>query len=154
MPPKSVVVPFLALAVLALAAQASAAKPKDKDKDKEKPPLDAWSAVWHTAAVVEYSSCPGTEPGHQEAFTLAVKASEKAITATEQPEQSLPRKLTGTPDLRGKQWVLELRSADGKNGMDVHVTDDGKLAGTRVIVRSAGKRKLCSVVYSLDGQRP
>jgi hypothetical protein len=154
MPAKSVVVPFLALAVLVFAAPAAVAKPKRAPSTEEKPPLDAWSAVWHTAAVVEYSSCPGTEPGHQEAFTLAVKASEKAITATEQPEQSLPRKLTGKPELRGKQWVLELRSADGKNGMDVFVTDDGKLAGTRVIVRSAGKRTLCSVVYALEGQRP
>jgi hypothetical protein len=166
------------LAVMGLGIAVAAARParppapkKDDDKKDDKkarpkpkpaaeagaaadPPLDAWSAMWHTAAVVSYSSCPGTEPGHQEAFTLTVKANDKGITATEQPEQSLPRKLTGTPELRGPTWVLELRTTDGKNGMDVYLTDDDKLAGTRVIVRKGGKGALCSVVYTLEGQRP
>ena len=149
---------LLLCVALLLSATPAAARSAKKSRpapapaaSDEKPPLAAWSALWHTAATVEYSTCPGTEPGHQEAFTLAIKADEKKIVATETPEQSLSRKLVGTPELRGKRWVLELRSADGKNGMDVYLTDDGHgLAGTRVLIRSAGKRVLCSVVYRLE----
>ena len=118
------------------------------------PPLAGWSGVWHTAATVAYSSCPGTEPGHQEAFTLAVVADEKAISATEQPEQSLLRKFVGAAELRGKRWTLLLRDKDGKNGMDLVLDDEGKkLVGTRVLVRQAAKKSLCSVVYDVEGTR-
>jgi hypothetical protein len=115
----------------------------------------AWSGVWHTAATVEYSSCPGTEPGHQEAFTLEVNADEKKrrIRAIETPEQSDRRKFKGHLDLRGKRWVLELRDDDGKNGMDLSLDDEGhKLEGRRVVVRRLSE-SLCSVVYSLEGTR-
>jgi hypothetical protein len=117
------------------------------------PPLAAWSGVWHTGATVTYSSCPGTEPGHQEAFTLVVAADEKTITATEQPEQSLLRKFLGAAELRGKRWTLVLRDKDGKNGMDLVLDEDGrKLVGTRVLVRQA-KKHVCSVVYDIESTR-
>lgn len=117
------------------------------------PPLATWAGVWHTAATVAYSSCPGTEPGHQEAFTLVVNADEKAISATEQPEQSLLRKFAGSAELRGRRWTLLLRDKDGKNGMDLVLDDDGrKLVGTRVLVRQA-KKSVCSVVYDVEGTR-
>jgi hypothetical protein len=119
----------------------------------DKPPLAEWSAVWHTAATVEYSSCPGTEAGHQEAFTLEIVADDKAIVATETPEQSLARKFTGATHLRDKRWVLELRDKDGKNGMDLWLAEDGKgLAGRRVVVRQS-RRALCSVVYAIEAGR-
>jgi hypothetical protein len=145
-----------------------AGKPKAADKERKRPappvaeddkpasptpPLAAWSGVWHTAATVQFSSCPGTEPGHQEAFTLTVVADDKAISATEQPEQSLLRKFTGAADQRGKRWILLLRDKEGKNGMDLLLEDEGrKLGGTRVIVRQV-KKALCSVVYVVEATR-
>jgi hypothetical protein len=138
-------------------ADGRADKPERPDKAAPVPavpPLTGWSGVWHTAATVAYSSCPGTEPGHQEAFTLAVVADEKAITATEQPEQSLLRKFVGSAELRGKRWTLLLRDKEGKNGMDLVLDDDGhKLVGTRVLVRQAAKKSFCSVVYDVEGTR-
>jgi hypothetical protein len=128
--------------------------PADDDKPvPATPPLASWSGVWHTAATVQYSSCPGTVPGQQEAFTLTVVADDKAITATEQPEQSLLRKFTGAAEPRGKRWVLLLRDKEGKNGMDLVLQDEGrKLGGTRVIVRQV-KKTLCSVVYDVEATR-
>jgi hypothetical protein len=133
---------------------APAPAPADDDKPVlTTPPLAGWSGVWHTAATVQYSSCPGTVPGHQEAFTLTVVADDKAITATEQPEQSLLRKFTGAAEQRGKRWILVLRDKEGKNGMDLLLQDDGrKLGGTRVIVRQV-KKALCSVVYDVEATR-
>ena len=141
----------VALLSLSLAGSAAGAKKVKPAAKPAEPPHEAWSGVWHTAATVSYSSCPGTEPGHQEAFTLTIVASEKAIAASELPEQSLTRKFVGNAEQRGKQWILELRDKDGKNGMDLWLDDDGKkLVGTRVLVRSA-RKGLCSVVYSVEG---
>ncbi len=154
--PAKLVLTLCALALaMAPAPLAQAKKAKTPPPAPSAPPLRAWAAVWHTAATVEYSSCPGTEPGHQEAFTLTVVADDdgKRIAATETPEQSLARKFVGVADLRGKRWVLQLRDKDGKNGMDLWLEEDGKkLAGTRVVVRQA-RRSLCSVVYSIEGTR-
>ncbi len=129
-----------------------AAAPADAVAPAAQPPLRAWSSVWHSVGTVEYSSCPGVENGQQEAFTLAIKADDKAITATETPEQGVARKLIGTADRRGNRWVLQLRARDGKNGMDVALGDAGNLTGTRVLVRKH-KKLPCSVVYGVAANR-
>jgi hypothetical protein len=145
---------LIAFVMVSVALPAPLALAKKAAPGQAKPPWKSWAGLWHTAATVDYSSCPGTEPGHQAAFTIHMVANEDGIVATEMPEQSLQRKFAGRAEQRGRRWILELRDKDGKNGMDLWVDDDGrKLRGTRVVVRPLKKKKTCAVVYSIEGSR-